>query len=103
MTMYIKIGETQYPAERIEKERIDWDWDMRESCYITLEMEHDEALQLFVDDLKWSVILNTEEHEDVDYSDYSVAGDVTDHRNGTVTVQMGKPTAAEIVAALTGE
>ena len=35
-----------------------------------------------------------------DNSEYSIAGDIIDHRNGTVTVKMGKPTAEEILAML---
>ena len=34
--------------------------------------------------------------EEYDNSDCCLAGDVTDHRDGTITVKMGKPTAAEI-------
>lgn len=30
-----------------------------------------------------------------DNSDYCVAGDITDHRDGTVTVKMGRLTALE--------
>lgn len=32
-----------------------------------------------------------------DNSEYSIAGDIVDHRNGTVTVKMGKPTEIEIL------
>ena len=44
----------------------------------------------------------TPEAETYDNSAYSVAGPITDHRDGTVTVKMGKPTAAELLAILTG-
>lgn len=40
-------------------------------------------------------------------STYSLAGDITDHRDGTVSIKMGKPTETEnavgAVVALTGE
>ena len=38
----------------------------------------------------------TPEVEEYDNSDYCMAGDVTVHRDGTVTVKMGKPTAEEL-------
>ena len=40
------------------------------------------------------------EQEVYDNSEYSIAGDVVDHRNGTVTVKMGKPTAEELLAIM---
>ena len=35
-----------------------------------------------------------------DNSDYTLAGSITDHRNGTITVKMGKLTDAEVLAEL---
>ena len=37
----------------------------------------------------------TPDPAEFDNSDFCVAGDVTDHRDGTVTVKMGKLTALE--------
>ena len=34
-----------------------------------------------------------------DNSEYSLAGDITDHRNGTVSIKMGKPTETETLMA----
>ena len=40
------------------------------------------------------------EQEVYDNSDYSIAGPIIDHRDGHVTIKMGKPTAAELLAML---
>lgn len=109
---YVKIGETKYPAF-VAGRVMDKDWDNRASKYITLEMSYEDALNIFVNDIKWSIISEIEEPveivddegnviheteivEDIyDNSEYSIAGDITDHRNGTITVQMGMPTDLE--------
>ena len=110
---YIKIGKTTYPAEISGKVR-DTDWNDRESKAITLEMTYVEAMETFVDELQWSIIYEQPEykdangnvrpavHEEYDNSEFSVAGPVTDNRDGTVTVKMGKPTADELLAIVMG-
>ena len=35
-----------------------------------------------------------------DLSEYSIAGDIVDHRDGTITVYMGKPTDTETLLTL---
>lgn len=37
----------------------------------------------------------TENEAEWDNSAYSLSGDITDHRDGTVTIKMGKPTDLE--------
>ena len=99
---YIKIGETTYPAE-ITGKVSDRDWDGRESKAITLKMSYAQAMETFVDELPWSIVYTEgETTEEYDNSDFSVAGPVTDNRNGTVTVKMGKPTADELLAIVMG-
>ena len=103
MTMYIKINETEYPIISIENQKFDREWDNRKSKSVTMSIPHDDAINLFDDDIKWSIITDEKEPQEYDYSDYSKAGDVIDHRDGTVTVKMGKPTGMEILDILTGE
>lgn len=88
----VKINGTEYPAV-INGAMTDYTWDGRESKAITLEMEHATADGLFVDDAEWSILDGETEY---DNSDYSVAGDITDHRDGTLTVKMGRPTDLEL-------
>ena len=99
--IYVKINEHMYPAT-IEGKIVDKSWDDRESKTITLSMTYAEAASVFVDGLSWSivcediddndVIVNTEEF---DNSAFNIAGDITDHRDGTISVTMGKPTDLE--------
>ena len=99
---YIKINDALYPAY-IQGYTKDRDWNDRESKAITLEMSYADAMALFVDDLDWAIVYEEGETTEVyDNSEYSVAGSVTDNRNGTVTVKMGKPTDAEILAVIMG-
>ena len=99
---YLKIKDTQIPAvfRGYTKDR---DWNDRESTAITLAMTYEEAMDTFVDDLEWALVYEDGEITEVyDNSEFSVAGSVTDNRDGTVTVKMGKLTAEEALAILTG-
>lgn len=123
---YVKIHDVLYPAS-ITGRIHDKDWDDRASKAIRVEMSYADALGLFVDDVDWSIIQETDEvneveeevvdektgevtvitklipsvvAEEYDNSDYSVAGEITDHRDGTVTVKMGKLTADELLAII---
>lgn len=87
----------------------DTSWGGRASKSITLVMDYATAMATFVDDVPWSILYQGPDYydqeaqqmvtppvEEYDNSDYCMAGDVTDHRDGTVTVKMGKPTAEEL-------
>jgi hypothetical protein len=109
---YVKINEKLYSAE-ISGRKSDTAWDNRDSKAITLEMDYETAIKLFVDGLAWSIVQETPiqvqnedgegnvtvetnmEVEEFDNSEYSLAGDITDHRDGTITVKMGKLTELE--------
>ena len=99
---YIKIGEITYPAE-ITGKISDREWAGRESKAVTLEMTYEQAMETFVDGLAWSIVYEEGEIREVyDNSEFEVAGPVTDNRDGTVTVKMGKPTADELLAIMMG-
>ena len=101
---YVKINGTTYPAV-INGKNIDREWGDRESKTITLEMAYADAIALFVNDLAWSILMDVEQEqedgsiitvqEEYDNSDYSMAGSITDNRDGTLAVKMGKPTQIE--------
>ena len=117
MTIYVKIRDTKYPAS-ITGRIHDSDWDNRSSKAIKIEMAYDEAKSLFIDDVNWSIVEEREEiveevkedgenvsvptivSNEYDNSEYSIAGDIIDHRDGYVTIKMGKPTAEELLAML---
>lgn len=101
---YVKINGTTYPAV-INGKHIDREWNDRESKTITLEMPYADAAALFVDGLAWSILMDVEQEqedgstitvqEEYDNSEYSMAGSITDNRDGTLAVKMGKPTQIE--------
>lgn len=111
---YVKIGGTEYPAE-INGKLADREWDGRDSKAITLTMGYSEAVTLFVNGIAWSIVQRenvptldengqptgetTEQVSEFDNSDYSVAGSITDNRDGTVTCKMGRPTETETLRA----
>ena len=90
----VKINDTLYPAVIAGKMQ-DASWDNRSTKTITLEMTHATAVETFVDNAEWSIV--DDENTEYDNSDYCLAGDITDHRDGTLSVKMGKMTDLEEV------
>ena len=87
----------------------DGKWGNRASKSITLTMDYATAVATFVDDVPWSILYQPSDYydpetqqmvtppvEEYDNSDYCILGDITVHRDGTVTVKMGKPTGEEL-------
>lgn len=103
---YVKIDREYYPAQ-IMGRIYDSEWNGRESKAITLQMTYSSAAELFVDGLNWFIVQQEAAHEDgngnliaprdieYDNSDFCISGPITDNRDGTVTVKMGKPTEIE--------
>ena len=122
MAEFIKVAGQEYPATLIYNYK-DRNWDMRESVAVHLTMPYAQAAALLTTGTPWSNVFRetvdkldndgnpTGQTEEVvteeDMSAYSLAGEITDYRDGTVSVKMGKPTEAEnavgAVVALTGE
>lgn len=110
MARYCKINDHIYPAIEFLGRMRDSDWDNRETKVIHLEMTYNLAMSLFVDGCSWSIIEEWEEEvidettgettviphrDEYDNSDFNIAGDVTDHRDGTMSIKMGKATDLE--------
>lgn len=106
---YVKINGNIYPAE-ISGRTHDSEWDNRDSKSITLEMDYATASALFVDGVAWAIVYKQEvqtydkndeqigtEMQTTEYNnvEYCIAGDITDHRDGRITVKMGKLTDIE--------
>lgn len=118
MSIYIKVNNTEYPAT-VTGDRADRSWDGRDTKAITLTMTHAEAAALLPDNTPWSIVQRdmvdvldeqgnpTGETKEVvneyDNSEYSLSGDITDHRDGTVSIKMGKPTEVEALRAQLNE
>ena len=98
MNTYIKINSINYPAEIYGHVR-DTAWDGRESKVIVLALSIQEALDLFVDGLQWAIVYGT---QTIPQDDFIIAGPITDNRNGTVSVRMGKATAADVSSVIMG-
>lgn len=107
MSTILKANNTETPCEAAEHYR-DSAWG-RPTCTVTLAMSVQEAASLLPTGIKWSLVERAEGEDDYtrDMSDYSLSGDITDHRDGRVSIKMGKPTEEEnavgTVVALTGE
>lgn len=121
MSIYIKVNNTEYPAA-VNGNLVDRNWNGRDTKTIYLTMSYDAVVALLPDNTPWSIVQRetqdvldeqgnpTGETKEVvneyDNSEYSLAGDITDHRDGTVSIKMGKPTEAEnakaTVTALAG-
>jgi len=122
MSIYVKVNNTEYPAT-VNGNLVDRNWNGRDTKTIYLTMSYDAVAALLPDNTPWSIVLHetvnkldndgnpTGETEEVvnewDNSEYSLSGAITDHRDGTVSIKMGKPTETEsakaTVTALAGE
>ena len=119
--IYVKVNGTLYPAT-IDGQMQDYQWDNRESKTITMQGTYDEIVGLFKDGTPWSIVMKetvqkrnedgspvldeagnpvTEEQtSEWDNSEFSMSGPITDNRDGTVSIKMGKPTDLEDAMAL---
>lgn len=122
MSIYVKVNNTEYPAT-VNGNLVDRNWNGRDTKTIYLTMSYDAVAALLPDNTPWSIVQRDmvdvldeqgkptgktkEVVNEYDNSAYSIAGDITDHRDGTVSIKMGKPTESELseatVTALVGQ
>lgn len=118
MAEFIKVNGVEYPATLIYNYK-DRNWDMRETQTVHLTMPYAQAAALLPSGTPWSNVFRetvdkvdndgnpTGETDEVvteeDMSAYSLAGEITDYRDGTVSIKMGKPTEAETLRAQLNE
>lgn len=117
---YIKVNTILYPA-KIDGRIGDYEWDRRDTKSITLSMTYAEVLALLPDNTPWNIVqkdmvqkigedgqpmvdgsgnpVTEEVTSEFDNSEYSMSGVITDNRDGTCTIKMGKPTEIETVTA----
>ena len=114
--IYVKVNGTLYPAT-IDGQMQDYQWDNRESKTITMQGTYDEIVGLFKDGTPWSIVMKEEVQQrnddgslvldkagnpvteeqtsEWDNSEFAMSGPITDNRDGTVSIKMGKPTDLE--------
>lgn len=102
-----KIFDTaEYPVDLeppILAKKISEDGVNREYLRITVSATYADVLTYFVDNATYSIRQfdiddngnELETYQDFDWSEYSVARDVIDHRDGRITVYMTKPNEQE--------
>lgn len=95
----IKISDRELEVS-IRTRYADPTWEGRACKAITCALPSREAVSLFSDGVTWGTVNREGGVEDL--SEYALAGPVTDHRDGTVTVLMGKYTPAELMATSLG-
>ena len=114
MNTYVEVNGAKYPAV-ITGRLNDKDWDGRETKAIQMEMTYADVIALFVNDCAWNIVqermvhrnevdengnvnfVEKIEEESYDNSEYCIAGPITDNRDGTVVVKMGKYTNEELL------
>lgn len=75
----------------------------RETIRVTVTAEYADVAEAFVNNAEWSITEKVPNEDGsfgetvYDKSEYSVAGDIVDHRDGRITVYMAKPTETETV------
>lgn len=118
MSIYVKVNGTEYPAT-VNGNPTDRNWNGRDTKTIYLSMSYDAVAALLPSGTPWSIVMRetqdvldeqgqlTGETKEVvnewDNSDYSLSGAITDHRDGTVSIKMGKPTEAETLRSQLAE
>ena len=118
MATYIKVNNTEYPAT-VNGNLVDRNWNGRDTKTIYLTMPYEQAAALLPDNTPWSIVRRetrdvldeqgqpTGETKEVvneyDNSEYCLAGEITDYRDGTVSIKMGKPTEAETLRSQLAE
>lgn len=124
---YVKLGGQEIETLNIFGRVSDGDFGGRSSKAVKLaKQDGTDYAALFANNVEWSIVHRyTEEQpvvsaageiqynadgsvqtetqtfqEEWDNSDYCVAGPITDNRDGTLTVKMGKKTASDVLAEL---
>lgn len=105
---YVRVNGKDYDA-RVDGTNIDFQWDNRSSKTITMTGTYEQAKELFADGAEWSIVekytetttdyqmntTTTEKERVWENYDYSLSGEIVDHRDGTVSIKMGKMTELE--------
>ena len=102
MEQFCKVNGVEYPAQSFVGKLKDASWDDRFTKVITLQMTYAQALEIFTDGVAWSIVNRwTDEEtgepmmEEFDNSEFNIPGEITDFRNGFISIKLGKETDLE--------
>lgn len=108
----IRINDIDYPTIEITGKMQDSEWDNRQTKTIRFEhMTYNDVVNLLPDNVQWYIVSKWDEeiwneqsvepiqiipHEDIfDNSDFCLTGPITDYRDGSISIKMGKLTDLE--------
>lgn len=107
MSSHIQINGKLYPVLSVWDEIVK---NGRQAKRFDLEMSHAEAAEIFIDDIDITFIKSIEVYsyngeeeeityneEKIDLSDFCIAGDIIDYRNGKISVYMEKTSQQDLL------
>lgn len=94
--MKLRIKEKEFPLLSARAATENMNNHRRDVISLTITATYAEAAAEFTDGATFTVIDDSvTPAEEFEYADHTLAGPITDHRDGTVTVKMGKANTAE--------
>lgn len=94
--MKLRINEKEFPLLSARAATENMKSFRRDVISLTIEATYAEAAAEFTDGATFVVVDDSvTPAEEFEYADHTMAGAITDHRDGTVTVKMGKSNTAE--------
>ena len=102
MQQFCKVNGVEYPAIGFDGKLRDAEWDNRFTKVINIRMTYAQAVELFTDGVAWSIVdrwvdeeTGEEMTQEYDNSELCIPGPITDNRDGTLSIKMGKETDLE--------
>ena len=94
--MKLRINDKEFPLLSARAATEELKGFRRDVISLTIEATYAEAAAEFIDGATFTVVDDSvTPAEEFEYTDHTLAGPITDHRDGTVTVKMGKSNTAE--------
>lgn len=94
--MKLKINEKEFPLLSARATTEQMNNHRRDVISLTIESTYSDAAAEFTEGATFFVVDDSvTPAEEFEYTDHTMAGAITDHRDGTVTVKMGKANTAE--------
>lgn len=88
----LKVNNIEYEANFLGNNP-DRAWNNRHSVSIIVGLNYEQIKNLLVDNVSWSIVESDGTEHDM--SEFCLSGPITDNRNNTCTIKMGKKTDLE--------